>query len=182
VYEKRCAFCDYRSGDSAEFANHIRSAHPSFFKAKAPRQRGFPYEGALTGFAYVVGGCCGFLALVMVDLERLPTASEIPAIYRNWFGGLGQFLVPMAALLAFLYPRRSYRWGLVIGWAMLPVSALYTGIALLGFVLSPVFGFTDSAESLVGATAYFAIPALLVTILCATGWLAAALRRRVKPG
>jgi hypothetical protein len=180
--EKRCAFCDYHSGDPSEFADHVRAAHPGFFESTTrPRQRGIPYEGGLRVFALLVGGFCGYVALLLPNIETAPTLRQIPAIYLDWLRTFGQFLIPLATLLAFFFPQRSYRWGLVIGWAMLPVSAFYTGLVLLGTLLGPFFGLTDTAENLVAAFAYFAAPALLVGVLCAVAWAAAALRRRFRP-
>jgi hypothetical protein len=171
VYEqKQCGFCDLRSDDPAEFTNHMRAAHPQFFVSTVgPPERGLPLAGALI-VAALFGGTCGLPLLLMANVEPIRELSAIPAYYLDALRDLGPFVLPAAALMGFFYPRLSYRWGLVLGWAMLSVSVLFVSASLL-----------DPARN-IAQLAYFATPVFVVVVMSAVAWAAAALRRRFRPG
>jgi hypothetical protein len=168
--ERQCGFCDQRSSDPAEFTNHLRTAHPQFFASTVgPPERGLPLVGALT-VAALFGGTCGLPVLLMANVEPIREPSAIPAYYLDALRDLGPFVIPAAALMGFFYPRLSFRWGLVLGWAMLALSAVFVSASLL-----------DPAGN-IAQVAYFATPIFLVLVMSAVAWAAAALRRRFRPG
>ena len=83
----------------------------------------------------------------------------------------GIYYVPIAVLLGYRFPRQSWRWGLVLGWPLFVVSALFVGLAF-----SPWMTNGQARPTTTPAGAVLLMPAAFVPIPALAAWAAARVR------
>lgn len=138
----------------------------------APRQRA-PADSAVPEGASIAGAAIG-LALGFMGLLVLGLGGGFADIGIDSFLAIvRQFAVvaiPVGGLFGFAWPRWSWRWGLVLGWGLVAVFALF----IAAIPLCVVQGCTPRPSDAVPP----ALAAAFVALLCASAFTGSIVRRR----